>query len=178
MSLGQSSFLTLSIKVEPLKMCLNWKRQNEACRGVILSPSGDVKGGSAGRRRCDEGESWIPRPRGYKEGTRQAALGNHRLNKQTLIKLLLTRGVVTFQRWTTAQKRRGSKEGLVEPRLREMAAASRAPSPGGSLPALRSVQTPRQPHPSGDHGTSDEEKARTEALLTISPPGSSRILIS
>lgn len=66
----------------------------------------------------------------------------------------------------------------MEPRLREMAAASQAPTPGGSLPALRSVQTPHQPHPSGDGGTSDEEKAHTEALLTISPPGFSRILIS
>lgn len=65
-----------------------------------------------------------------------------------------------------------------EPRLREMAAASQAPTPGGSLPALRSVWTPRQPHPSGDRGTSDEEKAHTEALLTISLPGFSRILIS
>lgn len=66
----------------------------------------------------------------------------------------------------------------MEPRLREMAAASQAPTPRGSLPALRSVQTPRQPHRSGDQGTSDEEKVHGEALLTVSPLGFSRILIS
>lgn len=132
-SLGQSSFLSLSMNVEPFKICLNWKPHHEARHGITMSHSGELKGRSAGSRGLDEGERWLPKPRGDQEGTlwvRSCPQGAHRRNKQMLINLL-ARGLVTFPRWTASQKSRGCKGRPAEPRLKKKKLAHRGHLPRG-----------------------------------------------